>query len=122
MPENIVIVGATSGIAKALCAELASGGANLVLAGRNVEELDREAADLRVRFQRDVFVEPFDAADVEHFAEFWANSVGHFPDGVTGMVVCYGLLPVQVEAQRDGAVLRQSFDVNFASPAALMEV
>jgi short-subunit dehydrogenase len=122
MSENIVIVGATSGIAQALCAELARGGANLVLAGRNVDELERQAADLRIRFQRDVSVERFDAADVDHFAPFWASCVGRFADGATGIVVCYGFLPVQDEAQRDGAVLRQSFDVNFTSPAALMEI
>jgi len=122
MSENIVIVGATSGIAKALCTELASRGANLVLAGRNIEELQREAADLRTRFQRDVFVQRFDAADVDHFARFWADCAGHFADGATGVVVCYGFLPVQDEAQREATVLRRSFDVNFTSPAALLEV
>jgi short-subunit dehydrogenase len=122
MPENIVIIGATSGIAKALCTELAGGGANLVLAGRNIDELNRQAADLRVRFQRDVSVERFDASDADHLAQFWANCAGHFVDGATGVVVCHGFLPVQAEAQRDGAVLRKSFDVNFTSPAALMEV
>jgi len=122
MSENVVIVGATSGIAKALCAELADGGANLVVAGRNIEQLERQAADLRIRFQRDVFVERFDAADVERFSQFWANCVAHFADGTTGLVVCYGFLPVQDEAQRDAAVLRQSLDVNFTSPAALLEI
>jgi short-subunit dehydrogenase len=93
-----------------------------VLAGRNVEELERDATDLRVRFKHDVFVEKFDAADAGSFPSFWNACVAHFSDGANGAAVCYGVLPNQVEAQGDTAVLRQSLDVNFVSAAALLEI
>lgn len=122
MNQNIVIVGASSGIAKALCAELAGDGANLVLAGRNIDELQSDAANLRVRFQHDVFVEKFDAADVGSFQSFWNACVAHFSEGASGAVVCHGVLPNQAEAQRDTNILRQSLDINFVSAAALLEI
>src|SRR5215813_9309332 len=122
MSENIVIVGATSGIARALCIELAQRGDNLVLAGRNLDELNRQAADLRIRFGRDVFVEFFDAADYEKYPQFWNDCSAHFPSGASGIVVCHGLLADQAEAQRSTAILRQSLEVNFVSEAALMEI
>jgi len=122
MNEAIVVVGATSGIAKALCAELARDGNDLVIAGRDLEELGRQADDLRIRFQREIFVERFDALQYDGLPSFWSNCILHFPNGPTGVVVCFGYLPEQSDAQRDGAVLRQSFDVNLVSVAALMEI
>ena len=131
MNQNIVIIGASSGIAKALAAELAADGANLVLAGRNTEELTRDAADLRVRYQHDVFVEKFDALATDTYPSFWNACVSHFAGdaignansgGLTGVVICHGVLPDQSEAQRDLNVLRQSFEVNFLSAAELLEI
>src|SRR5262245_59099552 len=122
MSEKIVIVGATSGISKAICAELAREGHDVVLAARNIEELERQATDLRIRFQREVFVERFEASEYDTFPQFWNHCVAHFPDGATGIIVCHGYLPEQSEAQRDTAILRQSFDVNLVSVAALLEV
>ncbi|HEY2883379.1 MAG TPA: SDR family oxidoreductase [Pirellulales bacterium] len=120
--QNIVIVGASSGIAKALCAELAREGNNLVLAGRDVNELHRAATDLKIRYQREVFVEPFEAGNYDGYQKFWADCVGHFADGLHGVVVCHGVLPDQAEAQRNISTLRQSLDVNFISAAAILEV
>ena len=51
MSENVLILGATSGIAKELSRVLAERGCSLVLAGRDREELEKSAADLRLRYQ-----------------------------------------------------------------------
>ncbi len=50
MSENVLILGATSGIAKALARRLAARRCNLLLTGRNADELSRLAADCRTRF------------------------------------------------------------------------
>ena len=55
------MLGATSGIARALCHELARRGCRLVLAGRDAEELGKVASDLRIRYHSEGFVETFDA-------------------------------------------------------------
>lgn len=50
MRETILIVGATSSLAQALCRALAGRGHPLVLAGRDKEELDVLAFDLNIRY------------------------------------------------------------------------
>ena len=47
--ETALVVGATSGIGRAIARELAGEGCALQLAGRDAAGLDREARDLRVR-------------------------------------------------------------------------
>ena len=47
--KKVLILGATSSIAKAIADELAREGANLFLAGRNSLELERTARDLEIR-------------------------------------------------------------------------
>ena len=122
MHENVVVIGATSGIARALNAELARRGCGLVLAGRNVEELQRCAADLKVRFQVPVAAERFEAENFDDYHAFWKRCAGHFQEGIDGVIVCHGYLPEQPEAQESFLELRKSFDVNFLSAAALLEI
>ena len=122
MRENVVVIGATSGIAQALDAELARRGCGLVLAGRNVQELERCAADLRVRFQTPVSIERFEAENFDDYHAFWTRCAGHFPEGIDGVVVCHGYLPEQPQAQQSFVELRKSFDMNFLSAAALLEI
>lgn len=57
----VLLIGATSAIGRALGHELALHGARLHLAARNDEELDRIAADLRVRYNAAVTCSHFEA-------------------------------------------------------------
>jgi decaprenylphospho-beta-D-erythro-pentofuranosid-2-ulose 2-reductase len=122
MPENVVVVGATSGIARAINTELARRGCSLVLAGRNMEELQRCADDLRVRFQVPVSIERFDAENLDDYHAFWARCVAQSEGGIDGVVVCHGFLADQEEAQKSMLLLRKSIEINFLSPAALLEI
>ena len=63
MSDNILILGATSGIARALCQRLSARGCRLILAARDRAQLEPMAADLRIRHGAEALIEPFDALD-----------------------------------------------------------
>ncbi|MFA7235529.1 MAG: SDR family oxidoreductase [Phycisphaeraceae bacterium] len=121
MSENIVILGATSGIAKALARRFASRRCDLLLAGRDADELNRLAADCRARFNIAAGVETFDALNFDDHAAFVDRCFAHFSGGPHCVVLCYGYMVDQQLGQRDFAEARRTIDVNFTSAVSLLE-
>jgi len=117
MSENILMLGATSSIARALCHRMAEGGARLVLAGRHPQQLASDAADLRIRYGNEVFVEPFDAHELDKLPAFVDRCVGRFNGHLSGAVLCYGAMP---ETQSDVKEVRCAIETNFTSAAMVL--
>lgn len=119
--RNIVIVGATSGIAEH-CARiwLLAGPANLTLIGRNAERTEKVAADLQVRSPKSVirtvqtdFLNP-DA--IKQTADDIAAT------GVMDIVlVAQGSLADQLDYQSDLNACKDSLEVNGISPLLFAE-
>ena len=122
MSENILILGATSGIAQALCQRLAGRGCQLILAARDRSQLEPMAADLRIRYGTQVFVEPFDALDFAGHAALVDRCVSTLNGELDGVVLCYGYLPDQRQAETDFAETRRAIDINFTSAASLLDL
>ena len=122
--RKVLILGATSAIARAVAAQLAREGAGLILAGRDVEELERSAADLRLRRGVEVAVERFDALDFDSHAAFFQSCTGRLaPDGGEfGVVLCHGYLPEQQRAASDAAVARRVIDTNYTSAVSVLNL
>jgi short-subunit dehydrogenase len=120
--EPILVVGATSDIAEAICRRLAAAGHNLILAGRDREALEALAADLAIRFQRETASEYFDALDGESPELFFQRCVARASGGLAGVIVCYGYLPRQDLAERDPQEQRKTIEINFTSVATLLAV
>lgn len=106
-----VIVGATSPIARAYAAACANDGHALVLAGRNLKELENVAADLRIRYQVSVELMSYDASVVGAGSRLAAELA---PREVTSMVAFHGVI-----GGRDD--FPQMLQVNCASIAELLE-
>lgn len=117
---SVLILGATSGIGKAVARRWAMDKADLILAARDTAEAERTAADLRVRFGAKARVVEFDALKFESYQQF-AN--GFFTDGsqLAGVVLCYGYMTDQTEAQQNPEAARQTIDTNYTSPVLLLE-
>lgn len=121
MSETVVVLGAGSGIGRALLRELARDGTRLVVAGRREEEMARLAADCRVRFGAEAVPERFDALDFDDHPAFVERCDARFAGGVDGWVLCHGEMPDDEEARRDAAVARHMIDVNYTSAVSLLE-
>lgn len=120
--DQVLVVGAGSGIARALVEELAPRSSRLVLAGRDVVELERTASDLSIRHGLPVEVLFFDARDFDAHESFMAEAIERCGGDLGGVVVCYGHMQSQEDAARSEDVVRDMLDVNFTSVATLLNV
>lgn len=118
--QNVLIVGATSAIARELCARLARRGWSLLLAARDQDELQRIAGDLRVRYSANVFVVNYDALDPTAAEAFWNVCREQLSGQVDGVVVCHGYLPPQRDSQQNQNEIRQTMAVNLTSVIELL--
>lgn len=111
-----LIVGATSGIARAVAHRFAERGWALVLAARDEEAMERDAADLRVRHGVEVQTRRFDALDLGSHAALL--------DGLelSAAVVCHGIMLSNEDAAGDIHEHRRMIDVNYVSYASVLEV
>lgn len=88
---KIVVLGATSAIAKASCVSLAGRGATLYLTSRNLDEVARLASDLKVRYGTEVFYNTFDADNLEAHPAFFAQVLQEMGK-IDGVLLAFGYL------------------------------
>jgi short-subunit dehydrogenase len=114
--KRVVILGAASAIAQAAARLWAGQGAQLLLAGRNAERLQSIADDLRVRGAAAAQVVVLDLSSVDATAELerMAQSIGP----IDVVLLAYGVLGDQAQAEQDPAAARAIFEADFLSAAA----
>lgn len=114
---RVLILGATSGIARAIAREFARHGFELVLAGRDMEEMATIAADARVRFgTKSQFVE-FSATDYSSHEQFFQNC------GVLdGVICCFGVMHAQSDAETDWDKTHEMIEVNYSAYVSILNI
>jgi decaprenylphospho-beta-D-erythro-pentofuranosid-2-ulose 2-reductase len=119
--KKIVIVGATSAIATECARQWAEREpVDMVLAGRNVQRLQRTAADLQSRSpQSAVRAEAVDFHDPGAIAR-WADEVVR-TGRVDVVLIAHGLLPQQEHCQQDLRAAREALEINGVSPVLFAE-
>ena len=117
MIENVVILGATSGIAQPVARLFAAGGAALLLAGRDAAKLNAVAEDLRVRGARRVetFVIDFDDVGRHDAVVAAAQALGR----VDAVLIAFGTLPDQLAIDRDAEGQVRGFETNATTVISL---
>ena len=118
--RTVLVLGATSGIARAVADELAGEGYDLLLAGRNPEELGALAADLKLRRGIQAQGLSFDALALETHAAFVEECVRASGDSLAGAIVCFGALGDQSVAEKDPLETKRILDTNLTGAASIL--
>jgi decaprenylphospho-beta-D-erythro-pentofuranosid-2-ulose 2-reductase len=120
MMNHILIIGATSGIARAIAHQYAKEKHPLILAGRDSGEMERIASDIRIRHRVPVSVKTFDAEAYAAHSDFFTSCVEG--GGVLGgMILAHGYMADQQSAQEDFHKAKKMIDVNFTSCVSILE-
>ena len=117
--ENVLIVGATSSLARAFANELAERGTRLFLAARNLEEAERLTDDLTIRTGCQVFSGPFVAGDYashKAFVEHVRKTMGT----IDGVFVAVGELGDQKQCQTDFDRAKSVIESNYTGIVSLL--
>ena len=119
--SRILVLGATSAIAEHWCRLRAPAGDSLLLVARDGEKLGAIADDLKARGAGDVHIFTEDLAETDgadgRFST-WVQTLG----GVDVVLLAYGILGDQQEAQRDTAALLKGIQANFTSAVVWCEL
>lgn len=114
---RVIVLGATSAIAEATARLYALEGADLLLVGRQEGKLEAIAADLKVRGATRVETAVHDLAVSDDVRSRLAELVATL-GGVDHVIVAYGILGDQNEAERSTEVAEDILRINFNSAAA----
>lgn len=109
---KVVLVGGTKGMGRALSRQLAGRGDAICLLGRDVEELEKSAADLRVRAPKSTIATA--ACDLEKPESFAPalDAANAALGGFDTVVVTAGLFATQDKLEQDTAVLHRLLQAN----------
>jgi decaprenylphospho-beta-D-erythro-pentofuranosid-2-ulose 2-reductase len=110
---NVLILGGTSAIARAVAAEFAAHKFDLILAGRDCEELSTIGTDLSIRYGVRTKVQFFDILDFESHQAALESCLSEGGRAIMGAVLCIGYLgnqgAAQVDPEEAGRILHTNF-------------
>lgn len=116
-----VILGATRGIGRSLARQLAERGQPLFLLGRNAEQLQRSASDLRVRGQLEQVGSALcDLTDPDGFAAA-LDAADAALGGFDTVIVTAALFGTQAQFDDDIDLVRRVSDANFTGTVVFCE-
>lgn len=117
--KKIVIIGATSAVATETARCFAVEGADLFIAGRTQEKLERLAQDLRIRGAASVHTGLFNARDLASHDQLLEQAF-HQLGEIDAALIAHGDLPNQKECEHAWADTERSLATNFLSPVAFL--
>ena len=115
---TVLILGATSDIARAIARTFASHGYALQLAARDPTPLENLASDLRIRFQGDVQTLAFDALAFDQHADFYQQ----LSPPPTVAIAVFGYLGDQEKGQRDWEEASTILHTNYTGAVSILNI
>jgi decaprenylphospho-beta-D-erythro-pentofuranosid-2-ulose 2-reductase len=119
--NNVLILGATSGIASAIAYKLAaSEKCSLILAGRNVVQLDHLAKDISIRYDIETHCRLYDATNMDLHEGFFRDCLEIME--IDTVILCYGYLGEQKLGEINFSEAKAIIDVNFTSCVSILSI
>ncbi len=116
---RLLVLGANSDVAIATAQQFArQSGADLILASRNLELLEKKAQDIQIRYDVSARAVAFDAVDHQTHAAFY-DDLEPKPDGV---ILAFGHMGEQQAAQSDFMAAKKIIDTNFSGAVSILEI
>jgi decaprenylphospho-beta-D-erythro-pentofuranosid-2-ulose 2-reductase len=116
---KILLLGATSPIARALAMRFAERGARIYAAARDLDETGRIAADIAVRSGTEPLSGTFDAADFASHREFLERTEREL-GGLDGVILCFGTLGDEARALTDPDEALSIVNQNYAGAVSML--
>lgn len=117
---SFLVLGATSPIGRAVAEEYARSGLAIGLAAREVEEAERIAADLRIRYGVKAQGFAFDACDFQGH-EALLDEVEALLGPIERALFATGYMGEQAESEQDFEAARRVIEVNYSGAVSLLE-
>jgi decaprenylphospho-beta-D-erythro-pentofuranosid-2-ulose 2-reductase len=117
-PETWLILGGSSAVGRAIAFAAAERGHDVLIAGRDLDDLERSAADIRISTGRRAIVLPFDATMVDSHAAFAADAARR--TDVLNVALVFGVMPPQEEMDRDPGKAAQCIEGCFTGAVSIL--
>jgi decaprenylphospho-beta-D-erythro-pentofuranosid-2-ulose 2-reductase len=116
MKKSVLLLGARSDIGLAIARHFSKHGFDVLLAARNSARLNKEAADMKIRYNNNVSILEFDILNYAALAGFVQN-LSVLPDVVVSVV---GLLGDQIEDQKNIPNAKLVMETNYIGPVLIL--
>ena len=116
--SKLLIIGAKSDIAKSCARVFANNGFDLILAGRDIKELEDFKQDLIIRYKKNIELKEFDITAFATHQEFY-NSIESKPLGV---LVASGIMYEQEVTQKDFEKTLNTINVNYTGAVSILNI
>jgi len=119
MKQTWLILGASSAMARAFSRKVASDGADVFLAGRDMDDLGRMATDCHLRGADTAEAVRFDCRKPAGFAAIYDRLA--LQDGALNVAVFVGSMPEQSEIDQDPSLIDATVMDSFTGPARFLQ-
>ena len=123
MNRTFIIMGASSGVGRALSLEFAKNGNNLILASRDEEDLSAITSDLSLRYSTGIFTPlRLDAASTDNACKLVENALDTNKDTFSGILFPMGAISECDILGQEGKLTDQLIDVNLIAIVKMVNV
>jgi short-subunit dehydrogenase len=117
--DTWLILGGSSSVARAFAFEVARDGSDVLLAGRDTEDLARTAADLNIRTGRKATALEFDATAHDTHTQFVETCRGRAER--LNVFLAFGIMPSQEETDRDFRLAKAMVETNYLGAVSILD-